>query len=237
MMRHFLSAALLAALLCAGAAHADDTLTPLHFQSQGSFGSYDKAALQRGFLVYQTVCAGCHAAANLHYRDLQALGLTPDQAAGLAASIKLADGSPATLDDLFKSPNLPASAFGGAVVPDLSNIVNERPGGLHYVDAYLTGFTPAPADVTLLPGHYYNLAYPGHQTAMPQALRDNAVSYADGTVPTTKQEAQDVTAFLAWAADPNLDARHEIGVRAVMFLVFLTILTIATKRKIWRETI
>ena len=48
---------------------------------------------------------------------------------------------------------------------------------------------------------------------------------------------EDVTAFLDWAADPNLAARHEIGVRAVMFLVFMSIIAIATKRKIWREVL
>ncbi len=63
------------------------------------------------------------------------------------------------------------------------------------------------------------------------------MTYADGTAATAPQEAADVTAFLDWAADPNLDARHEIGLRAVMFLVFLSIIAIATKRKIWREVL
>ena len=55
--------------------------------------------------------------------------------------------------------------------------------------------------------------------------------------PRQQQEAADVTAFLAWAADPNLDTRREIGLRAMLFLVFLTVIAIATKRRIWRETL
>jgi ubiquinol-cytochrome c reductase cytochrome c1 subunit len=51
------------------------------------------------------------------------------------------------------------------------------------------------------------------------------------------QEAADVSAFLAWAADPNLDARHQVGLRVVLFLLFLTVIAVATKRKIWRETV
>jgi len=219
----------------AGTAHADDTLSPLHWQSQGVFGSYDKAAVQRGLLVYQTACAGCHSMNLVHYRDLEAIGLTPEQVAAFASNVKMADGSAATLDDTFKNPHAPA--LSGAVEPDLSNIINERPKGLFYVDGVLTGYTNAPADVTLIPGHYYDAGFPGGQIAMPNPLRDNAVTYADGTKATTAQEAADVTAFLAWAADPNLNARHEIGVRAIMFLVFMTIIAIATKRKVWREAI
>jgi ubiquinol-cytochrome c reductase cytochrome c1 subunit len=228
---------MLTGALLGGAAYADDTLTPLHFQSQGALGSYDKAALQRGFLVYQTVCASCHSASALHYRDLEGLGLGPDQVAGIASSVKLADGSAATLDDTFKPSAMPAGAFGGANPPDLSNIAAQRPGGARYIDHLLTGYMAAPGDVTLLPGHYYNTAYPGNQIAMPPVLRDNAVTYADGTQATAPQEAADVAAFLAWASDPNLDTRHEVGLRAVLFLAFLTIIAIATKRKIWRETV
>jgi len=232
----FLLLALLS-LASFGTAHAEDTLKPLHWQSQGIFGSYDKAALQRGLLVYQTACAGCHSMNLLHYRDLEALGLTPEQVAAFASNVKLDDGSAATLDDVLKDPHINPAAFGGAVPPDLSTIINARPKGIFYVDGILTGYTPAPAGVTLIPGHYYNTGYPGNQIAMPPPLRDHEVTYADGTNATTAQEAQDVTAYLAWSADPNLNARHEIGVRAIMFLVFLTIIAIATKRKIWRESI
>jgi ubiquinol-cytochrome c reductase cytochrome c1 subunit len=237
MMRRIFAPLLAAGLLFCVQAQADDTLAPLHFQSDGVFGSFDKAAAQRGFLVYQTVCASCHSARELHYRDLQALGFTPDQVAGIAAGVKLANGSPATLDDVFKNPHAPAAAFGGAVPPDLSNIVNARPRGAHYVYDLLTGYSAAPAGVPLLPGHYFNTAYPGNQIAMPAPLRANAVRYADGTPATAPQEAADVSEFLAWAADPNLTARHEIGLRAVLFLVFLTVIAVISKRRVWRETV
>jgi ubiquinol-cytochrome c reductase cytochrome c1 subunit len=235
----FLAPAVIAAGLLAGVsfAHAQDTLTPLKFQSQGAFGSTDKAAAQRGFLVYQTVCASCHTANALHYRDLEGLGFTPDQVAGIAASVKLADGSAATLDDVFKAPAPNAAAFGGALPPDLSSIAAQRPGGPKYIYRLLTGYGTAPDSVTLLPSRYYNTAYPGFQLAMPAPLKGNDVGYADGTAATTPQEAADVAAFLAWSADPSLDARHAVGLRVVLFFLFMSIIAIATKRKIWRETV
>lgn len=234
-MRRFFAPLLALGLAVAGNARAEDTLSPLHFQSDGPLGSIDKAAAQRGFLVYQTVCAACHSANALHYRDLEALGLTPDQMAGVAAGVKLADGSAATLDSPFKDPAMPASAFGGALPPDLSSIAAQRPGGAQYIYALLTGYATAPDGVTMLPGHFYNKAFPGEQVAMPPVLRDNAVTYADGTAATQSQEAADVAEFLTWAADPNLSTRHQIGLRAVIFFAFLGIVAVISKRRIWRE--
>jgi ubiquinol-cytochrome c reductase cytochrome c1 subunit len=239
MRRTLIVTAALAVTLLAQNARAEDSLNPPHWQSQGAFGSYDKAALQRGFLVYQTVCASCHSAGELHYRDLGALGFDTEQVAAIASGVKLANG-PATPDDIFKNPYpdpaAAAAAFGGAIPPDLSTLVSARPGGTRYVYDLLTGYTAAPSNVTLLPNHYYNAAFPGMQIAMPPPLKDNQVQYADGVQPTAAQEASDVSAFLAWASDPNLDDRKEIGLRAVLFLIFLSVLAIATKRKIWRET-
>ncbi|MBU6426196.1 MAG: c-type cytochrome, partial [Rhodospirillales bacterium] len=226
MMRRFFAPLLAAGLLAGVAAHAEDTLSPLRFQSSGAFGSIDLAAAQRGFAVYQGACASCHGMNGLHYRDLEALGLTPEQVAGIAGSVKLADGSAATPDSRFKQPAL--VNMGGAVPPDLSTIVAQRPGGTRYIYDFLTGFGPAPAGMKLLPGHNYNAAFPGGQVSMPAVLRDNAVTYADGTKATTAQEAADVAEFLTWASEPNLSARHAVGLRAVIFFAFLTIVAVLT---------
>ncbi len=225
-MRALFVPVLAATLAWGWAAQAEDTLTPLHFQSQGAMGTIDKAAAQRGYQVYTSVCAGCHGMSQVHYRDLEALGLTPDQAAAeaLAAS--------ATLDSPLKGA-APMS-MGGAVPPDLSSIAAQRAGGTRYLYHLLTGYDQAPEGVTLLQGHYYNTAFPGGQLAMPPVLRDNAVSYADGTPASVVQEAADVAEFLTFAADPNLDSRHQIGFRALIFFGLLSILAIAAKRNVWR---
>jgi ubiquinol-cytochrome c reductase cytochrome c1 subunit len=231
MMRRFFAPLLAAGLLAGAAARAEDT-SP-HFQSEGWLGSTDLAAAQRGFAVYQGVCASCHGMGALHYRDLEGLGLTPEQVAGIAASVKLADGSSATPDSRFKQPA--AINMGGAEPPDLSTIVAQRQGGTRYIYDFLTGFSAPPEGVALLPGHFYNSAFPGGQVSMPAVLRDNAVTYADGTKATTAQEAADVAEFLTWASDPNLSARHAVGLRAVIFFAFLAIVAVLTKRRIWRQ--
>lgn len=67
-------AALLAATLLPGAAHAAAAKVAEYkdvaWSFEGPFGAYDKEALQRGFQVYRTVCASCHALKQLSFRNL-----------------------------------------------------------------------------------------------------------------------------------------------------------------------
>ena len=41
---------------------------------EGVFGTFDRASLQRGYQVYQEVCAGCHSIQHLSYRNLSEKG-------------------------------------------------------------------------------------------------------------------------------------------------------------------
>ena len=41
---------------------------------KGPFGKFDRAALQRGYQVYQEVCASCHSLKYMSYRNLSEEG-------------------------------------------------------------------------------------------------------------------------------------------------------------------
>ena len=45
--------------------------------------------------------------------------------------------------------------------------------------------------------------------------------------------AKDVTVFLAWAAEPELEARKRLGLQVIIFLSVLTIILYAAKRRVW----
>jgi ubiquinol-cytochrome c reductase cytochrome b/c1 subunit len=60
------------------------------------------------------------------------------------------------------------------------------------------------------------------------------VTYTDGTQATLDQQAKDVTAFLAWAAEPHLVARKRAGMAVMAFLIVLSGLLYLTKKKVWR---
>jgi ubiquinol-cytochrome c reductase cytochrome c1 subunit len=237
-------------LLAPGAAPAqEETPTAPHQQwsFEGPLGTYDEAALQRGFQVYQAVCSACHALKHLAYRDLAEIGYSDDQIKGIAAQSQVTDGPndqgqmyqrPAKPSDMFASPfpndQAARAAENGALPPDLSMIVKAREGGPDYVYGILSGFKDPPAAVKMQPNMNYNEYFPGHQIAMPPPLTaDGQVPYADGTKATIPQMAHDVTTFLAWAAEPNLNERHRMGAKVILFLVVMAGILYAAKRRIW----
>ena len=73
----------------------------------------------------------------------------------------------------------------------------------------------------------------GNKIKMPNNLIDGLVEYADGTQSTVDQMAKDVTTFLAWAAEPELEERHKTGVKVIIYLLLLTILVYLSMKKIW----
>ena len=243
--------ALVVGLFAVGHAYAQDDTPSLPNQSwsfSGLFGGLDEAAAQRGFLVYLNVCSNCHAMHQLHYRDLSGIGLTAAEIKSIAASVTVPIGlnsqgepatGPGTPASPFRSPfpndQAARAAMNGALPPDLSLIVNAREGNADYVYGILTGFVAAPAGFTVPPGKYYNTYFPGHLIAMPPPLSDGVVTYADGTKATVPQMAHDVVTFLHWAANPEEVARKQMGVRVVLFLLLLTGLTYALKRKVWAD--
>jgi len=263
MMRalRFLLAGALAASLAGPALAQEEAPTPppQHWSFDGIFGTYDLAAAQRGFQVYSEVCAVCHTMNYLHYRDLTGIGLTPDQVKAVAAAVTVPQGlddegnvktGPGTPADQFVNPyplydptlnivrtneQADRAAHNGALPPDLSLIVNAREGHADYVYGILTGFSDPPASMHMMDGMNYNKYFPGHQIAMPPPLHDGQVTYADGTSASVEQMAHDVVTFLAWAGNPELVERKQIGVRWVLFFVLMTGLTYAVKRKVWAD--
>ena len=61
------------------------------------------------------------------------------------------------------------------------------------------------------------------------------VTYADGTPATVEQMARDVVQFLTWTSNPELEQRKRMGVKVVLFLTLMTGLTIAVKKKVWKD--
>jgi len=249
MLKPALAAAALAAVLFTPALARAAGETPLPRQEwsfDGVFGTYDRASLQRGFQVYKEVCSACHPVTHLSFRDLTQIGYTEDQVKAIAAGYQITDG-PNDEGQMFQRPGRPSDpipgpfpndqaarvANNGALPPDQSLIVKARPGGPNYVYAISTGYKEAPPGFKLQEGMNYNEFFPGHQIAMPPPLSDNAVTFADGTPATVPQMAHDVTSFLTWAAEPNLDDRHRTGFKVILFLIVGAGVFYTAKRKIW----
>jgi ubiquinol-cytochrome c reductase cytochrome c1 subunit len=234
--------ALLGSCLVASVASAAPEHDPVPKQSwsfDGLLGHYDLASAQRGFQVYEQVCSSCHGMRYVHFGDLTGLGLSRKDVMAIAASHKVPgepgpDGKPvlrpATLDDPLPTPHV---APGAVVPPDQSDLAMVYPGGPDRIFALLTAYGDVPKGAHAPPGTFWNRYAASRAIAMPPPLRDDAVTYSDGTKATLEQEARDVTTFLAWASDPHLDDRHRTGVRAGLYLLFLAVLLVILKRRIW----
>jgi ubiquinol-cytochrome c reductase cytochrome b/c1 subunit len=157
--------------------------------------------------------------------------------------------------DYFPSPfpneQAARAANGGGLPPDLSLIAKARSyergfptfifdfftqfqeQGPDYVNALLQGFEKKPADITIPKGSYYNKYFPGHVIKMPKPLADGLVTFDDGSPATVAQYAKDVTTFLAWTAEPHMEARKHLGLQVFVFLILFTGLMYFTKKRVW----
>ncbi len=252
-------------LLTSAGAFAAESATARHhpkdvaFSFEGPFGTYDRAALQRGFQVYKEVCAACHGLQFIAFRNLADKGgpeFTEAQARALAAAVRVPaepneQGEtvdekgvpltrPAVLSDKMPMPypneNAARANNGGSLPPELSLMVKAREDGARYVYSLLTGYDEKPpADFQVAAGKHYNPYFEGWAIGMPKPINNNGVTYSDGTQATVEQQAHDLVTFLAWTAEPKMEDRKRMGFGVLIFLITLAGLLFAAYRKVWRD--
>lgn len=198
--------------------------------------------------------------------DTDGPGFTPEEAKLIAEGYVFADTDdmgqpverPGILTDFFPSPYLnsqEASYLNNGKEPvDLTYITKARGyergfpqsffdafipydnHGSDYVYALLTGY---PDNTSEGDAFVFNRYYPGGLIAMNKQLHDGDVIYKDNIsmVPeTAEQYARDVTAFLAWAADPYRESRAEkgwivLGYLSVLLILLFILMMIKNKTK------
>lgn len=256
-----LAVALLALPGAAGAAGGGGEVTDVEFSYEGPFGTFDQMQLQRGFQVYHNVCATCHGMKHVSFRSLGAEdgpNFPEEQVKAIAAQYQVPDEETPEPGDTRPgrpSDNFPEGSMASA--PDMSLIAKARAGfhgpyglginqliegtgGPEYIYSLLLGYTGETESVggTVL---YKNTVMDGGRLAMPQPLYGNDVDYAkygEGDYvppePTMEQEAKDVSAFLMWAAEPQMIDRKEAGFRNLIWLIILAVLLYYTNKSIWR---
>ena len=243
----------------AWAAEEGGHIEDVAFSFEGPFGSFDQNQLQRGLQIYTEVCAGCH---GLQYVPIRTLsdeggpGMPEDQVRAFAAGFAVLDEEAnrylydAETDEfraLIPSDHFPANTSQNA--PDLSLMAKARAGfhgplgtginqlfkgigGPEYIVAILNGYTgeqKEEAGAVL----YENTAFPGGWIGMAPPLSGEDVEFADGHSNSLHHEAEDVSAFLMWAAEPKMMARKQAGFVGVLFLTLLSVLLYLTNKKLW----
>ncbi|KQP61448.1 cytochrome c1 [Methylobacterium sp. Leaf108] len=161
----------------------------------------------------------------------------------------------------FPNEKAAAAANGGKAPPDFSVLAKARTfergfplfvvdampfvgyseQGVDYIHALLNGYEEPPAGKDVPDGAHYNKYMDGNLIAMAKPLSDGQVTYAKGAngepvVPeTVEQYSRDVAAFMAWAAEPHLEARKALGFRVILFLILLSGLLYYVKKRVWAD--
>ena len=68
---------------------------------------------------------------------------------------------------------------------------------------------------------------------MAAPLKDDSVTYQDGTKATLDQEAHDIVNFLQWAAEPEMEERKHMGLHVLLFLGAMTAFFYVVKKRVW----
>ncbi|CAG98532.1 Cyt1 [Kluyveromyces lactis] len=213
----------------------------------GPLETFDHSSIRRGYQVYREVCAACHSLDRVAWRTMVGVSHTNAEVRAMAEEFEYDDEPddqgnpkkrPGKLADYVPGPypneQAARAANQGALPPDLSLIVKARHGGPDYIFALLTGYPEEPpAGVVLPPGANYNPYFPGGSIAMGRVLFDDLVEYEDGTPATTSQMAKDVTTFLHWCSEPEHDERKRLGLKAMIVLSSLYLLSVWVKKFKW----
>jgi ubiquinol-cytochrome c reductase cytochrome c1 subunit len=254
MLRKLAITAISAVTLGAGAAFAAGSgggqIEDFAFSFEGPFGTFEENQLQRGLQVFTEVCSACHGMKLVPIRSLGDEGgprLPEDQVRAYATQFTVIDKETGEERPATPADNFPANTGAGA--PDLSLMAKARAGfrgpyglgisqffrgigGPEYIHALLTGYTEETKDEAGST-FYENHAFSTGWISMPPPLTEGQVTYADGTEATVEQMAEDVSAFLMWAAEPKMMERKRAGFLAVLFLGLFATLLYLTNKRLW----
>lgn len=165
-----------------------------HWSFVGPFGSYDRAAMQRGYQVYKELCSACHSMDLVAFRHLGEKGapfytpaepnpidnpyikLMAEEFGNDVRMIRALDdggfptermpGASDYIPGPYANPLQAAAVNGGAIPPDFSTIAKARHHGPDYIRSLLIGYSyPIPEGLEVPAGSYYNPYFPGDVSA------------------------------------------------------------------------
>jgi ubiquinol-cytochrome c reductase cytochrome c1 subunit len=161
-------------------------------------------------------------------------GAVPPDMSLLAKARGVKSGFPGFLFDVFTQYQEQGPDYIHALITDGYLKEGENPPEVETDDPANPGKTiKEPFKVP--EGLHYNSIFPAHSIAMAKPLADGQVEYTDGSPQTVDQYTKDVSAFLAWTADPSLEERKMTGFKVVIFLIVLAGLLWYTKKKVWAD--
>lgn len=208
----------------------------------------NKASLQRGAALYMNYCAGCHSLQYQRYsRMAEDLGLTEDQVMTYLNFTQRKFGETMTI----AMDAGDGEAWFGKAPPDLSLVARAKLGGPDWVYTFLKSFyvdesRPTGWNNTVLPGasmphvlwDLQGAQHPVHaqgEGGISHIERLELVQSGRLTEAQYDSAARDISAFLAYVAEPAALKRQSVGIWVVLFLAFFTLMAWLLKKEYWRD--
>jgi len=216
----------------------------------------NKASMQRGAQLFANYCLSCHEAAFARYNRMgKDLGIEDSLVSENLIFTTDKYGEPTKVGSLMKtnmSKEYGEEAF-GAAPPDLSLIARSR--GTDWLYNYMRGFYVDPTR----PFGVNNGVFPS--VGMPHVLvelqglqkpifeehddghggvSDRLVGFeplTEGTMTTAEydQAVKDLVGFLDYLGEPYKQTRQSLGVKVILFLLVLLVLSYLLKKEYWRD--
>lgn len=182
---------------------------------------FDEKSLQNGAKLFMDYCASCHSISFMRYNRIgKDLNISD---ADVKKNLIFGD---AQIGSLITSTivDKDAQKWFGAAPPDLSLVARSK--GVDWIYTYLRSFeadptTPFGVNNTLLP----NLS-------MPDVLWSLK---AHQSTDKFDQDVRDITNFLDYVSEPAKLIRAALGVKVLLFLLVLLVLSYLLKKEYWRD--
>lgn len=195
---------------------------------------HDKDSLKRGAKLFVDYCLNCHSAKYMRYQRMgEDLGISEEE---LKADYMFSTDKVGNTMTVAIDPN-DAERWFGVMPPDLSLVARSR--GTDWIYTYLLSFYEDPSR----PFGVNNLVFP--DVGMPHVLWDleGGVAKKDEHGKLThppkheeyKKQVTDLVNFFEYLGEPVKLERQSLGIKVLIFLLILTIVSYILKKEYWRD--
>lgn len=199
----------------------------------------DNASLQRGAESFVNYCLTCHGASYMRYNRHRDIGYTNEE----ILSKLVFTGQ--KVGDLMQSAmrKKEGEEWFGVVPPDLSVIARARGADWLYTylrafyrdDATHTGWNNLVFDRVAMPHVLYQLQ--GEQRLVVKGEQKSLALEKAGQLSATEYDkfVGDLVNYLVYLGEPHANARKQLGIEVMIFLLGMLVLSYALKKEYWKD--
>lgn len=199
----------------------------------------DNASLKRGAESFVNYCLTCHGASYMRYNRHRDIGYTNEEILDKLVFTGQKVG------DLMQSAmrKKEGEEWFGVVPPDLSVIARARGADWLYTylrafyrdDATATGWNNLVFDRVAMPHVLYELQ--GEQQLVVKGDQKSLALNKPGQLSVSDYDkfVGDLVNYLVYLGEPHANARKELGIKVMLFLLGMFVLSYVLKKEYWRD--